>query len=325
MSQPLPAHVAAAGIEALRSGWLTMGPRTKKLEEALAARFGVEHAVATSSGTAALHLTLLAAGTERGGCVLVPDLGPPSCAGAVEAVGALAATYPVEGLDPGPAALDVVRGTDARAAVVRHHLGYPADLAELAELCRDRGMTLIEDCREALGALGPETSAGAEGSAAILSFSAKRVVSCGQGGAVLTADGDLAERVRSLRSHAMTSGSWDRHRGHAETYDVIGVGFNYRIDEIRAAMCEAALEDLHERVEGRRERAAEVARAARELGATTPSDELIARGSPEAVPMLAGAADGRDVLVAGLAGAAITAAPVGAERLVVAELGEASR
>jgi dTDP-4-amino-4,6-dideoxygalactose transaminase len=222
VSRRHPDTVVQAGIEALESGWLTMGPRTQKLEAALRERFGVSQAVATSSGTAALHLALLGCGVERGSTVLVPQGGPPSHAGAVEAIGARPAAYADPGnLDP-----------EARAAV-----GCPGDLEDLAARCSDAGIVLVEDRRDAIG--GPEA-----GAISILSFSSQREVSCGEGGAVLTNDESVADRVRSLRSHAMTSGSWDRHRGHAETYDVVDVGFNYRIDEIRAAMCEAALAEL---------------------------------------------------------------------------------
>ena len=291
MSRPIPPHVATAGVEALKTGWLTMGPRTQELETAMAERFGHEHVIATSSGTAALHLTLLAAGASHGASVLVPDLGPASCAGAVEATGAVPHEYAVEGFDP-PQRPDGL----ATAVVVRHHLGFVADLAGFDAA----GATLIEDRREALGADHGE--AGLVGSAAILSFSSRRPISCGEGGAVVTDDDAIAETVRSLRSHAMTSGSWDRHRGHAETYDVVGVGFNYRIDEVRAAMAEAALADLIDSVARRRERAAEIAEAARSLGAEAPSDERIATAAPVAVPLLAASPDARAELAEELSG-----------------------
>lgn len=286
----LTPEAAAAGIEALRSGWLTMGPRTEALEGELADRFGVEHAVATSSGTAALHLCCIAVGAGAGAEVLAPALSPRSCIGAPRAAGATVALYEVDGIDPDPErVLSAASGSTPLGAVIaRHPLGFPADLGGLAAACRDRGAPLIEDCRDALGAIGPEGGpVGGYGDAALISFASGRQVPAGEGGAVLTGDEEIAARVRSLRSHAMTSGTWDRHRGHAETYDVVDVGFNYRIDEIRAAMARAGLAGLEEAVVRRRARAAEVIEIALAAGALLPEGLSPDRASPLGVPLLA--------------------------------------
>ncbi len=278
-------------MEALRSGWLTMGPRTEALETALREFLGVEHAVATSSGTAALHLSCIAVGAEAGSSVGVPGLGPASCAGAVRAAGAEPVPYELSGIDPDPE-LILSEASTPRAVIVRHPLGFPARLAPLAEACRSRNVSLIEDCRDALGArLEGGAHLGAEGEVAILSFSAARQVPGNEGGAVLTSSAEIAERVRSLRSHAMTSGTWDRHRGHAETYDVVDVGFNYRIDEVRSALACAGLAYADETAASLRRRSS----AFLELG-RLPAGAVLERSSPIALPLLAESAAGVESL-----------------------------
>ena len=113
---------------------------------------------------------------------------------------------------------------------------------------------LIEDCRSAIGAVAGTRArqVGTIGSSGCFSFADGRQLPMGEGGMVVTADEDLAERVRLLRSHAMTTGTWDRHRGHADTYDVVDVGFNYRLDEPRAALGLSRLARLSENLEARR-------------------------------------------------------------------------
>jgi dTDP-4-amino-4,6-dideoxygalactose transaminase len=298
MSAVSPAARAAA-LEVLRSGWLTMGPRTAELEDLLRERFGRAHAVATASGSAALHLNLLAAGVGPGSRVLVPDPGPASCAGTVEACSGTPVAYALTGLDP---PVELGAGEPPVAVIARHNGGLPAELGELAAACSRAGASLIEDCRDAFGARAASGDpVGGSGRSAILSFGAAKQVPAGEGGAVLTDDEDLAAEVRSLRSHAMTSGTWDRHRGHAETYDVVGVGFNYRIDEVRAAMAAAGIAIAAAGVEARRERLAAFRRDAEGLGAIAPGADRDERSDPIAGLALAASPAQAESLREGLA------------------------
>ena len=111
-------------------------------------------------------------------------------------------------------------------------------MQELRALCSRRGLQLIEDAAQAFGArLQPGGAyAGTVGEAGCLSFFSKSQLSMGEGGMVLSADPAIAARVRQLRSHAMTSGTWDRHQGHEDSYDILDVGFNFRLDEPRASL-----------------------------------------------------------------------------------------
>lgn len=244
-------------LECLRSGWLTMGPRAQALEEAIAEMVGTEHAIVVSSGTAALHLACRSLGIGPGDEVIVPALTFAASAHACRYDGAeVVLCDSVSPLDPNldPAAVESLIGPRTRAVVAVHMWGYPAAVEELRELCDRHGLALIEDCAEAISArLGDGGQVGSLGELGCFSFFSKNQLAVGEGGAVTTDDDELAASVRSLRSHAMTSVTWERHRGHGLGYDVTDIGFNYRIDEPRAALALSRFERLEADIEARRE------------------------------------------------------------------------
>jgi dTDP-4-amino-4,6-dideoxygalactose transaminase len=246
-----------AVADTLRSGWLTMGPRIGEFESAFAAHLGVEHAIATSSCTASLHLAYLAAGIGPGDEVIVPAITFVASAAAVRYCGGSPVFADVVGphdlnLDPADVEARITSRTKAVCAV--HYAGYAADLVALQEICDRHGLALIEDAAHAPSATGGAEGRklGTQGLAGCFSFFSNKVLSCGEGGLLATDDTRVAELVRSLRSHAMTSGTWDRHRGHAATYDVVGLGYNYRMDEPRAALLSARLPKLEDDIARRR-------------------------------------------------------------------------
>lgn len=249
LSEPV---IAAAG-DALRSNWLTMGPRTQKLEGKFAGVVGSEHGVAVSSGSAGLHLACLAAGVGPGDEVIVPAVAFVADAHAAhwcggETVFADVVSSQRPHLDVG--AVEALITDRTKALIAVHMFGYAMELDDLARLCEERGVALIEDCCESAGATFADgTSVGTKGQSGVFSFFAKTQLPVGEGGLVVTDEQTVAERIRLLRSHAMTSVTWDRHRGHAETYDITDIGFNYRIDEPRAAMANAHLDEIEGRVQ----------------------------------------------------------------------------
>jgi len=255
--------------------------------------------VTVSSGTAALHLACRALGLGPGDEVVVPALTFVATANAVRYVGAEPVLCDVASPQrPNLDAATVERclGPCTRAVIAVHLCGYAADLGPLRELCEARGLALIEDAAQAIGAeVEPGRQAGTAGRLGCLSFFSKKQLCVGEGGAVLTADEELAARVRSLRSHAMTSGTWDRHTGHAASYDVIDVGYNYRLDEPRAALGMARLPRLRDDIERRRA----AVRRYREALAGTPgvtlmwTDEDVARSSHYACAVLFESGGGR--------------------------------
>jgi dTDP-4-amino-4,6-dideoxygalactose transaminase len=271
----VPEEDVQAVLDCLESGWLTMGPRTQAFEQGLADFVGTPHAVTVSSGTAALHLALLAAGVGPGDEVIAPAFTFVASASTARFVGAEPVLCDVKSavdfnIDP----VDVERRITprTRAVVAVHFCGYPADVLELRELCDERGLILIEDCAQAIGAVLDDAGrqVGTVGELGAFSFFSKKQLCVGEGGMVTTASDELAARVRLFRSHAMTSSTWDRHRGHDPAYDVVDIGFNYRLDEPRAAFGLSRLGRLAESIAARRA----IVRAYRERLADVPGIEL---------------------------------------------------
>lgn len=271
----MPEEDVQSVLDCLRSGWLTMGPRIQAFEQALADYTGAAHALTVSSGTAALHLACLAAGLGPGDEVIVPALTFVASAAAARYVGAEPVLCDICG--PGDFNLDVEdlrrRITPrTRAVIAVHFCGYAADVLALRELCDEHGLILIEDCAEAIGARVDDEGrqVGTVGELGAFSFFSKKQLCVGEGGMVSTDDEQLAKRVRLLRSHALTSGTWDRHRGHDPAYDVVDIGFNFRLDEPRAALGLSRLARLEEDIAKRRA----IARAYRERLNGVPGLEI---------------------------------------------------
>lgn len=226
----------AAAERAMRSGRLVLGPEVEGFEAALAARCGRRHAIAVASGTAALELALWVLGVGAGDEVLVPSFGFPAAANAVRSRGASAVPVDVDGsswnLDP-----ESVRGAlgqKSRAIVSIDQFGLVAEHAPLAELAARNGLELIDDAACALGGVSATgVPGGGYGVIATLSFHPRKLVTTGEGGAVLTDDETLARELRALRNHGQSApGRFER------------LGTNARLSELAAAIGRAQLERL---------------------------------------------------------------------------------
>jgi dTDP-4-amino-4,6-dideoxygalactose transaminase len=239
----------------LRSGWLSMGGETEALERAIAAKVGVRHAFAVTNATAALHLALSALGIKPGDEVAVPSLTFVASANAILYTGAEPVFVDIEGehdLTISPSDLERRLTPRTRAVIVVHYAGYVCDMSAILQLARRHGLAVVEDAAHALGARREGRAAGAFGDAACFSFFANKNLTTGEGGAIVTERDDVAERIRLMRSHGMTTLTWDRWKGHAHSYDVVELGYNYRFDELRAALGRVQLERLDEMDERRR-------------------------------------------------------------------------
>ena len=258
----LPREAVDAASEVLRSGWLSSGPRVERFEADLARYVGTPHAVACSSGTAALQLAVTALGIGAGDEVVMPSLTFVAAANAVRLVGARPVFADVKGEDDltlDPDAAKAAIGPRTRAILPVHYGGWPCDPA-LRELADSHRLALVEDAAHALGAEAWPGRCGSWGDAGCFSFFANKNLPLGEGGMLATNDPAVAETARRLRSHGMTSGTWERQAAAPMAYDVTMPGFNARLDEVRAAMGSALLPLLDE-MNAARARAAERYRA----------------------------------------------------------------
>lgn len=226
-------------LETVRSGWWSMGPRVSDFEREFAAFSGAPHAVAVTNGTAALHLALLAVGCGPGDEVIVPSLNFVAAANAIAHTGAEPVFCDLVGpnelnLDPADVKTAVTPRT--KAVLALHYAGFPCAMDAIAELAEQHGLAVVEDAAHAPGATFRGRMCGTLGDVGCFSFFSNKNLPLGEGGMILAADEQVAERLRLLRSHGMTTLTWDRHRGHASSYDVVLAGFNYRLDEIRATL-----------------------------------------------------------------------------------------
>jgi dTDP-4-amino-4,6-dideoxygalactose transaminase len=233
--------------ETIDSEWITSGPRTEAFEKAFAQFTGTAEAVAVTNGTAALFLALKALGIGPGDEVLVPSLTFVATAAAVVHTGAEPVLVDICSLEnptisPDDAAAKITARTKAILPV--HYGGIPCEMDQLRNLASRHRLLLIEDAAHAPGARFQGIHCGNFGAAGCFSFFGNKNMTTGEGGMITTNDPELAKRLRLLRSHGMTVSSWDRDKGRSADYDVLEFGFNFRFDDIRAALGLAQLRKL---------------------------------------------------------------------------------
>jgi dTDP-4-amino-4,6-dideoxygalactose transaminase len=239
--------LVAAARDALESGWWSMGPRVQAFEAQFSELTGSPHALAVANGTTALHLALLALDCGPGDEVVLPALNFVAAANVVVRVGATPVFCDVVGptdLNLDPEDLERAIGPRTKAVIVLHYGGYACDVDAALQVAERHGVAVVEDAAHAPGATLRGQALGTFGVIGCFSFFSNKNVPIGEGGMVVTADDALATRLGLLRSHGMTTLTWQRHSGHASTYDVLEPGFNYRMDEIRAALAMVQLERL---------------------------------------------------------------------------------
>jgi dTDP-4-amino-4,6-dideoxygalactose transaminase len=233
----------AALAEVVDSGWITMGEQVRAFEQAFAEEHGAADAAAVSSCTAGLHLAMEALGIGPGDEVLVPSLSFVATVNTVLYTGAAPVFVDIESLDEpliSCAAAAVKCTARTKAVIVMHYAGYLADVGLWRDFARTRGLYLIEDAAHAAGL----HRTGAFGDAAVFSFYGNKNMTTAEGGMVIAQDQDVLERLKQMRGHGMTSGTFERLRGRTLTYDVTMLGYNYRMDELRAAIGLAQLRNL---------------------------------------------------------------------------------
>ncbi|MFP4056858.1 MAG: DegT/DnrJ/EryC1/StrS family aminotransferase [Candidatus Brocadiia bacterium] len=286
-------------LEAVRAvfatGMLVQGEQVAAFEAAVARRLGVAHAVACSSGTAALHLALTVLGIGPGDEVLVPAFTFPATGNAAALCGAQPVLVDVR---PGTYAMDPRRAAErvsehTRAVVPVHPFGLSADLEPILALAAERGLAVVEDAACALGADYQGRPCGTLGRMGCFSFHPRKAVTTGEGGMVVTGDGELARRLRALRNHGL-----ERRQGRVEC---IAPGFNYRLTDFQAAIGLVQLGKLEGAIAARRRLAARYRQALEPIPWLTPPAEPQDRGHVYQSYVVTVSADrDRDALIAAL-------------------------
>ena len=256
--QLVDAEDVQAVVDVLRSDWLTTGPRVAEFEGAFAARVGAQQAVALSSGTAALHAAVFAAGIGPGDEVIVPTLTFAASANCVRYQGGTVVFADVRPdtlcVDPAQVAAAITPRT--RAILTVDYTGQPSDLEELSQLTRQHGLLLIEDACHALGATYRGQRVGGLADLTVFSLHPVKHITSGEGGVVTAADAALIDRVRRFRNHGITSEARQREAVGSWFYEMVDLGYNYRLTDFQCALARTQLHKLDGWLERRRQLAA---------------------------------------------------------------------
>ena len=249
-----------AVVKALSSDWLTTGPAIDEFEAAFAKTVGTPHAVALSSGTAALHAAVFAAGIGAGDEAVTTPLTFAATANCVLYLGGTVAFADVrpDTLNLDPARVEACLTPRTKAVITVDYTGEPSDLDELEALCSRRGLTLIEDASHALGATYRGRPVGSVARLTTFSLHPVKHITTGEGGIVTTDDAKLAARVRMFRNHGIAR---EHHHREDWCYEMTELGFNYRLSDFQAALGLSQLERLGDLIARRRHIAARYARA----------------------------------------------------------------
>jgi dTDP-4-amino-4,6-dideoxygalactose transaminase len=249
-------------LRVLRSRWLSTGPVTERFEKAFSEYLGGGYAIAVSNGTAALHLALKSLDLKEGDEVILPSLTFIATANAVLYIGAkpiFADIVSKEDLNISPEEIERKITKKTKAIIVMHYGGYPCDMKAILGIAKRHGLYVIEDAAHAPGAEYRGEKCGLIGDIGCFSFFANKNLVTGEGGMVVTRNKAWAERVRRMRSHGMEALSWDKYRGHLSSYDIRGLGYNYRTTEIQSALGLVQLKKL-DRNNKKRKRLVEIYR-----------------------------------------------------------------
>lgn len=238
---------AQAAYDTIQSGWISTGPKCEELEQMFVDMFHVNYAVSMSNCTDALHLCCLVCGVGAGDEVLCPSLTFAASANCIRYAGATPVFCDIVGpdhinIDPKEIEKKITEKT--KAILVVHMAGFPCKMDEIMAIARRHNLKVIEDaCHGPLSEYKGK-KLGTIGDCAAFSFFSNKNISTGEGGMFISNNKELADRARLLRSHGMTTMSYQRAGGHATTYDIVELGYNFRLDDIHAAIAIEQLKKL---------------------------------------------------------------------------------
>ena len=235
---------AQAAYDTIKSGWISIGPKNAELEQMFVNMWNVRYAVSMSNCTDALHVCCMVCGFGPGDEVICPSLTFAASCNCIRYVGATPVFADIVGPDHiniAPQNIERKITPKTKGIVVVHMAGFPAKMEEIMAIARKHNLKVIEDaCHGPLSEYKGK-KLGTIGDCAAFSFFSNKNISTGEGGMFITNNEEMAAKARLLRSHGMTTMSYQRASGHATTYDIVELGYNFRLDDIRAAI---AIEQL---------------------------------------------------------------------------------
>lgn len=238
---------AQAAFDTIQSGWISTGPKNEALEEMFVEMWKCGYAVSVTNCTAALHICCLVCGLGPGDEVLCPSLTFAASVNCIRYVGATPVFCDIVGPDHiniDPKEIEKKITAKTKAIVVVHMAGFPAKMDEIMAIAKKHNLKVIEDaCHGPLSEYKGK-KLGTIGDCAAFSFFSNKNISTGEGGMFITNNEEMAKKARLLRSHGMTTMSYQRASGHATAYDILELGYNYRMDDIRAAIAIEQLKKL---------------------------------------------------------------------------------
>lgn len=238
---------AKAAYDTIRSGWISTGPKCAELEELFAKMLGAKYAVSVTNCTDALHLCCMLCGFGPGDEVICPSLTFAASANCIRYVGATPVFADIVGpehINIDPADIEQKITSKTKGIVVVHMAGYPAKMDEIMEIAKKHNLKVVEDaCHGPLSEYKGK-KLGTIGDCSAFSFFSNKNISTGEGGMFVTNSEELAAKAKLLRSHGMTTMSYQRASGHATEYDIVELGYNFRLDDIRASIAIEQLKKL---------------------------------------------------------------------------------
>ncbi len=243
-----------AVVETLRSKWISLGPKTEELEKEFSKMLSCKHSLGVANCTVALHLGLLLLGVKEGDEVITPSLTFVATVNSIRYVGATPVFCDIKGLDDltiDPDMIETLITPKTKAIIVMHYGGFPCDMDRIMRIAKKHNLRILEDaCHGPLSEYKGQ-KLGTIGDIGAFSFFSNKNISTGEGGILVTNTPEYFERGKLLRSHGMTSLSHERSKGHATNYDVVELGFNYRIDDIHSAIALVQIKKLRDDIKGR--------------------------------------------------------------------------
>lgn len=238
-----------AVVNTIKSNWISTGPKCQEFEELFSVMLEVNHAVTLANCTCALHLACIVLGIKGADEVICPSLTFAASVNCIRYVGATPVFCDIKGpehINIDASQIENLITPKTKAIMVVHMAGFPADMDMIMAIAQKHNLRVIEDaCHGPLSEYKGK-KLGTIGDIGCFSFFSNKNISTGEGGMLVTNDENIANRVRSLRSHGMTTMSYQRATGHATSYDIVELGYNYRMDDLRASIGVAQLHHLKE-------------------------------------------------------------------------------